>query len=68
MRTIFKQSLLELMSEEIDRADMNNKIISYFELTEDEYTQLMKELKMSGMRFLDAKVYGIPVVNGEIPF
>ena len=66
MRTKFKQSILELMSEEISRADMNRKIISYFELTIAEFAQLKHEMKMSGMKF-DGEVYGVTVYE-EVPF
>lgn len=70
MRTIFKQSILDLMSEEISKAEMNCKIIDKFYLNENEKDQLLYEMKMCGMRVTDPlEVYNIPVIKdvSELP-
>lgn len=67
MKVIYKQSILELISHEISIAEMNAKIISYIEFTEEEWEDLKREIKFHNLtRWFNCigepfKIYGIEV-------
>lgn len=47
MRVIYKERIVDMVSREISIAEMNGKMISYIELTEEEWKQVEYERKTS---------------------
>ena len=55
MKVIYKESIFDKISQENTMAEMNGKRIAYCIVDEDEWRDILDELKIRNMRFYVAK-------------